>query len=447
MISFNHNSSPSLVCSGNRIAHNVAANCRLRPSGLLLLIVLLLSSQSAFAQVHFASVLKDVEENNPLLLAAKKKSEASQLQAHVGALLPDPTVSAAFFKGDPTSIGNRWDLSVSQSFEMPSVLVRRARLRDLTEKAATLSYLELRQATLLEAQLCCADIIYYNAVSEIYERRNKAAIRIAQIYQKRYEQGDCTLIEYNTSQINLAQTQSITSEVNMQRDHYYRHLGILTGIENYQFFVDTFPDINVFSFFEQWYEPLEMNDPELQQLNNQVLSTRQQLDLSRSLWLPSVSLGYASENLANEAFRGIKVGVSIPIWSQQRSVKAANLAYQAARDEFESERIRRFTELRCMFHRQEGLWRNVNNLRRSLLQNIGLHETDPAPQKFRGTTSVDGTSQIPQIVLLDKALEAGEISLEQYLVQVDYYYSVELRIISIAYELEQLHLQLAAIEL
>ena len=180
-------------------------------------------------------------------------------------------------------------------------------------------------------------------VSEINERRNKAAIRIAQIYQKRYEQGDCTLIEYNTSQINLAQTQSITSEVNMQRDHYYRHLGILTGIENYQFFVDTFPDINVFSFFEQWYEPLEMNDPELQQLNNQVLSTRQQLDLSRSLWLPSVSLGYASENLANEAFRGIKVGVSIPIWSQQRSVKAANLAYQAARDEFESERIRRFT--------------------------------------------------------------------------------------------------------
>ena len=147
MISFNHNSSPSLVCSGNRIAHNVAANCRLRPSGLLLLIVLLLSSQAAFAQVHFASVLKDVEENNPLLLAAKKKSEASQLQAHVGALLPDPTVSAAFFKGDPTSIGNRWDLSVSQSFEMPSVLVRRARLRDLTEKAATLSYLELRQAT------------------------------------------------------------------------------------------------------------------------------------------------------------------------------------------------------------------------------------------------------------------------------------------------------------
>ena len=126
-----------------------------------------------------------------------------------------------------------------------------------------------------------------------------------------------------------------------------------------------------------------------------------------------------------------------------------NLNYSFIRDVGNAEEltIRRFTELRCMFHRQEGLWRNVNNLRRSLLQNIGLHETDPAPQKFRGTTSVDGTSQIPQIVLLDKALEAGEISLEQYLVQVDYYYSVELRIISIAYELEQLHLQLAAIEL
>lgn len=112
------------------------------------------------AQTHYAQVLKDVEANNPVLLAARKRAEAQQTAAHVGALLPNPEVEAAYFWGDPSSVGIRWDLGISQSFEMPSVMVRRARLRNLQEQAASLDYQVVRNATLLEAQLTCADIIY-----------------------------------------------------------------------------------------------------------------------------------------------------------------------------------------------------------------------------------------------------------------------------------------------
>ena len=76
------------------------------------------------AQTHYAQVLKDVEANNPVLLAAQKRAEAQQTAAHVGALLPNPEVEAAYYWGDPASVGVRWDLGISQSFEMPSVMVR-----------------------------------------------------------------------------------------------------------------------------------------------------------------------------------------------------------------------------------------------------------------------------------------------------------------------------------
>ena len=50
----------------------------------------LLGSPVLWAQPHYAQVLRDVEEKNPTLLAAAKRSEAKQAAVHVGALINDP---------------------------------------------------------------------------------------------------------------------------------------------------------------------------------------------------------------------------------------------------------------------------------------------------------------------------------------------------------------------
>ena len=374
------------------------------------------------AQPHYAQVLKDVEANNPVLLAARKRAEAQQTVAHVGALLPNPEVEAAYFWGDPSSVGIRWDLGISQSFEMPSVLVRRARLRKLQEQAAGLDYQVVRNATLLEAQLTCADIIYYRALGMIYTRRCQAAIRIADLYQRRYAAGDCSILDYNRAQMNLADVQNRAAEINLQGDHAVHDLQRLVGGESYLFYQSEYEEVRVETSFESWYEQLEMQNPSLRLLDNQVEAARYQRQLSRAQWLPEMSVGYASENVVGQSFRGVKVGLSLPIWSQQRAVKASRLAEAAATEELSSQRTEWFSRLQCMFHRHEALIRNVGNLR----------------EAFQRCNSID---------LLDKALDAGEISLEQYLLEADYYYNIEMQIWDVAHELEQLHLHLYSITL
>ncbi len=374
------------------------------------------------AQPHYAQVLKDVEANNPVLLAARKRAEAQQTAAHVGALLPNPEVEAAYFWGDPSSVGIRWDLGISQSFEMPSVLVRRARLRKLQEQAAGLDYQVVRNATLLEAQLTCADIIYYRALGMIYTRRCQAAIRIADLYQRRYAAGDCSILDYNRAQMNLADVQNRAAEINLQGDHAVHDLQRLVGGESYLFYQSEYEEVRVETSFESWYEQLEMQNPSLRLLDNQVEAARYQRQLSRAQWLPEMSVGYASENVVGQSFRGVKVGLSLPIWSQQRAVKASRLAEAAATEELSSQRTEWFSRLQCMFHRHEALIRNVGNLR----------------EAFQRCNSID---------LLDKALDAGEISLEQYLLEADYYYNIEMQIWDVAHELEQLHLHLYSITL
>ena len=374
------------------------------------------------AQPHYAQVLKDVEANNPVLLAARKRAEAQQTAAHVGALLPNPEVEAAYYWGDPSSVGIRWDLGISQSFEMPSVMVRRARLRNLQEQAASLDYQVVRNATLLEAQLTCADIIYYRALGMIYTRRCQAAIRIADLYQRRYAAGDCSILDYNRAQMNLADVQNRAAEINLQGDHAVHDLQRLVGGESYLFYQSEYEEVRVETSFESWYEQLEMQNPSLRLLDNQVEAARYQRQLSRAQWLPEMSVGYASENVVGQTFRGVKVGLSLPIWSQQRAVKASRLAEAAATEELSSQRTEWFSRLQCMFHRHEALIRNVGNLK----------------EAFQRCNSID---------LLDKALDAGEISLEQYLLEADYYYNIEMQIWDVAHELEQLHLHLYSITL
>ena len=374
------------------------------------------------AQTHYAQVLKDVEANNPVLLAARKRAEAQQTAAHVGALLPNPEVEAAYYWGDPSSVGIRWDLGISQSFEMPSVMVRRARLRNLQEQAAGLDYQVVRNATLLEAQLTCADMIYYRALGMIYSRRCQAAIRIADLYQRRYAAGDCSILDYNRAQMNLADVQNRAAEINLQGDHAVHDLQRLVGGESYLFYQSEYEEVRVETSFESWYEQLEMQNPSLRLLDNQVEAARYRRQLSRAQWLPEMSVGYASENVVGETFRGVKVGLSLPIWSQQRAVKASRLAEAAATEELSSQRTEWFSRLQCMFHRHEALIRNVGNLR----------------EAFQRCNSID---------LLDKALDAGEISLEQYLLEADYYYNIEMQIWDVAHELEQLHLHLYSITL
>ncbi len=387
-----------------------------------LLIGILFTSSAALAQPHYAQVLRDVEEKNPTLLAAARQAEAEQAAAHVGALIADPEIEAGYFWGDPTENGIRWDLSVSQSFEMPSVLVRRARLRDLQENAAGLAYQELRYRTLLEVQQLCADLIYYRNVSKIYDRRCTAAIRLAQLYQRRYEMGDCSILEYNRAQMNLADVQNKAAEMNLKVDHATHDLNRVMNTDSYYFSQMDYDSVWVEFSFESWYEQLEMRLPVLRQLDNQLSASQQQEQLSRAQWLPQVSVGYASENVVGGTWRGAKVGLSLPLMSQQRAVKAAKLRTLASQEALASKRTELFNELRCMFHRHEALIRNVQNLRTA----------------FRKNNS---------IALLDKALEAGEINLEQYLQQVNYYNEIEMEIWDTARELEQLHLVLYSVEL
>lgn len=384
--------------------------------------MLLVATGSIAQQPHYNEILKYAEERNPTLRAAAKRAEADKSAVYVGGLLPNPQVEANYFWSTPADIGIRWDFNVSQTFDMPSVLVRRARLRNLQEQSAELSYMALRRSILLEVQLLCADWVYYNALAYVWSDYSQSAIRLMQLYQKRYDAGDCSILEYNRAQMNLAAVSDRAMEANLLADHTATDIAAILDTAVCPFYQTEYEPVVVESSFESWYEEFEMRNPVLQQLDNQVAISHQQAQLSRAQWLPTMSVGYGSENQVGSSFKGIKVGLELPLWSQQRSVRSAQLELQASQQELTSKRTELYNRLRCMFHRHEALIRKVYNLKTA----------------FEQYSSLD---------LLYKALEAGEISQESYIQQAEFYYDMQVKIWEAAHELEQLHIYLYSVEL
>lgn len=382
----------------------------------------MLLASSLSAQRRYESVLRQVEENNPMLKAARQQSEAQQLEAHVGLMLPDPEVDLTLFRGFPAEQGTRWDLRVSQSFEMPSVYVRRARLRNLREHAAELDYETIRNALLHEAQLVCAEYIYNRAIYSVYDKRLVTCYKLVALYEKRLQQGDCSVLDYNRVKVELAETDNLATHVLLRAGHLYRELCTLAGVESYDFRQETFDTVILPLMFNEWYDTVEMRNPQLRILQNQDDTRQQELQLSRSQWLPSMSVGYASETVTGAAFRGVTVGMTLPVWSQPRAVRQAKVSRMASQQTLTARRGQTYNETQCLMHHLFALQNNLNNMRAA----------------YEGHNSLD---------LLEKAFEKGEISLEQYLIQMEHCTQLELAIWEVAYEMERGCIDLYAITL
>ena len=386
---------------------------------ILFLLIVTTLTVSVHAQRRYDRMLQLVEEHNPMLQAAQQRAEASRMQATVGFLLPDPEVELALYRGDPAEQGNRWDLRVMQSFEMPSVYLRRARLRTLAQQAATLDYATVRNTLLHETQLLCAEMVYAYGVEQTLAKQLTAAGRLMQLYEKRMQQGDCSVLEYNRVSMNLAEMQDKHTRALLQVTTLRDDLLSLTGSADVADFLTAYDTLLLPADFDVWYDSIEMANPHLLALQNAVQMSRQTLQLSRSQWLPEMSVGYASENTTGSAFRGVALGLKIPLWSQPRAVKQAHVAYSAAQQELEAERYATRMAMRKQMHSLQLLQDDLNAMRQAY-------------------------SQYNSRSLLDKTLKAGEMTLEQYLLQTDYYTQQELAIWEIAHQLEQAYLNLYA---
>ncbi|MDR1332741.1 MAG: TolC family protein [Tannerella sp.] len=363
-------------------------------------ILFLLAAGTCFslaAQNGIDGVLSSVEDNNTTLKALRESMEAQKLENRTGIFLDSPEVGFNYLWGTPGSIGNRTDVSVSQRFDVATLSGLKSKVADGQNRMAELQYLAGRMDIMLEAKLYSIDLIHCNALLKEMTLRRDRAGAIAGACEQRLAQGDANRLEYNKAQLNFVTAEGETARIGIERDALLAELKKLNGGLDVSLDDDRFGDVSFPLDFDEWYAEAERRNPVLAYVRQEVEVGRTRVGLNRAMGLPALSGGYMSETVAGEQFRGITLGISIPLWENRNRVRQAKAAVRAAEQRSEDAKLQFYSRLQILYNRAAGLRLSAEKYRRSL---TALSNAD----------------------LLKKALDAGEISLLEYIVETGLLY-------------------------
>jgi outer membrane protein, heavy metal efflux system len=349
------------------------------------------------AQNEIENVLREIESNNTTLYALREQSEARKLNNLTGIYLPNPEVEFNYLWGSPSRIGNRNDFNVTQSFDFPTAYGYRSKIARLENSNIELIYKSERITLLMRAKQICTDLVYYNALSKEYSGRLLNAERIAETWKIRFEKGDVGILEFNKAQLNLTTLSNEIHRIETERSSLLSELKALNGGKEILFTVSDITYEPLPPDFEEWYDSAELKSPVLQYLKGQIEVGQHQVKLNKALGLPRFSAGYMSENVGSEKFRGITMGVSVPLWENKNRVKQAEAQVKASEASLEDTKTQFYTRLQSLFVRSRSLQENTERY-------------------------LNAISSFSNKDLLKKALDSGEISLLNYLVELEYYY-------------------------
>jgi len=349
------------------------------------------------AQKEMDTLLKEIERNSSALNALREQIAAQKLTNRTGIYLPNPEVAFNYLWGSPAPVGNRTDISITQSFDFPTAYGHRSRISKLENANLDLRYQSERLNLLMRAREVCTELVYYNALVKEYSKRLLNAQRIAETYQMRFDRGDVNILEKNKAQLELTTTGNELSRVETERSSLLNELKALNNGNAVSFTATELTYEMLPPDFEQWYAMAEAKSPVLQYVRGQIEISRQQVKLNRALGLPKFTAGYMSEKVVGERFQGVTVGISIPLWENRNRMKQAKAELKTAETVLEDNKLQFYHRLQNLFLKASRLQQEVTSYRQAL-------------------------SSYSNEVFLKKALESGEISLLYYLLEITYYY-------------------------
>lgn len=365
----------------------------MKPIIYILLSVLALSAQ---AQSSFDNVLKEIEMNNTTLKAYREKANADKIGNKTGINMANPEVEFGYLWGNPSGEGNRVDLNVTQSFDFPTAYRYKTQLSDGKNQQVDMIYDQQKVEILQQARLICVELVYQTKMNKILSDRLKQARELSDAYQKSFDQGNIDVLERNKTKLNLLNAEKALQinevDLNLSKSELQRLNGGLDITEFNRYSDFTFP-LN----FIEWFAIVKANNPSLRVAEQEVALSRKQEQLTRALNLPKITAGYASERVSGTTFQGVSVGVSIPLWEGKNTVKHQKAQTLALQMQHEDSELQFRNTLKNQYDKAKKL---------SLL----LKEYEDA---LSVTSSQD---------LLKMALDKGQLSLINYLLELSVYY-------------------------
>lgn len=348
------------------------------------------------AQQSIDEVLQYIEQSSKELQAQRRLTEAQKLEARTGNSLQNPTVEMENMWRRPEA-GSEAELTVMQGFDFPSAYAARNKIAKLKGSAYESQGAEVRQQILLQAKLLCLEIIYLRQQQASLNERLSNTERLAAIYQQKLETGTANILETNKINVELITTRTAANLNATSLQTCMEQLTNLAGGNPVNFTATEYPveqPLPDYASIEALY--LEQN-PELQRLEHERNAAQKSIALNKAIGLPKFEVGFRHNYGLEGRLTGFAVGMSIPMFENKNKVKTARAQSYYTDTQLQSAKLNNIAQLKQLYQQAQTLQASATSLE-NLLQNQNT------------------------IDLLNKALDAGQISVIEYFTEVNTFY-------------------------
>ena len=368
---------------------------------LLIVCLTVAMSVPGFAQENAGTVLSQIEKNNTALQALRKRTEADQYGYKAERALEAPEVGFDYLWSSPADVGTRKDISVTQSIDVAALAGARGKLANSRTELSAIQYNIERQKILLEAKQLYIRIVYCNAVNAELSSRIARSEQIEAAYRDMQARGETDMIEVNKAHLaHLSQKNALARNL-VERESLLSELQGLNGGEPVEVNASVISTDEVLpADFGAWYAEASQQIPELAYMKKNVDVNAAEARTAKMANYPSLTAGYMAELVKGSNFRGLTLGLSIPIWSVRSKVRQANASCEAAKLEERDAVTKTYNSFKALYGRAKGL------------------------QEISAELSSSLAVSTEAMALTEHKLKAGDISLIDNIMELSLYYSL-----------------------
>lgn len=368
---------------------------------LLIVCLAVAMSVPGFAQENAGTVLSQIEKNNTALQALRKRTEADQYGYKAERALEAPEVGFDYLWSSPADVGTRKDISVTQSIDVAALAGARGKLADSRTELSDIQYNIERQKILLEAKQLYIRIVYCNAVNAELSSRIARSEQIEAAYRDMQARGETDMIEVNKAHLAYLSQKNALSRNMVERESLLSELQGLNGGEPVEVNASVISTDEVLpADFGAWYAEASQQIPELAYMKKNVDVNAAEARTAKMANYPSLTAGYMAELVKGSNFRGLTLGLSIPIWSVRSKVRQANASCEAAKLEERDAVTKTYNSFKALYDRAKGL------------------------QEISAELSSSLAVSTEAMALTEHKLKAGDISLIDNIMELSLYYSL-----------------------
>lgn len=334
--------------------------------------------------------------SNPDVAAAHAQIAATDYGGRAANVLAGPEAEFEWKRGGGES---RWGVSVGQSFDWPGVYSARRHATEARTDAARQLYAAAVQEKWIEAKTAIMQYAAAGLRVKFLSRAVENFKHLSEVYGRALDRGETTILEVRKLDLQLAAGESALARAEVDRSTAYEILSAMSpsavaadlagGID--------VPALEAPMLYDTYAQAYATSSPDIAAARSLHTAAAHELTAVRRAALPSFKLSYLHEFEENTHFNGFGVAVGLPSWGPSASRRAAEAEALVAEENMSARVLASDAALRADYERATTLYAQLAPLQRVF----------------------GGENDYPS--LLGRALEAGRITLLEYLTEYNTY--------------------------